>query len=64
MSTNEIVLLNVDDIQKITGWSPAVIQKTMSRPDFPAIKIGKQNQVLLESFKEYLKPGRILRGEI
>lgn len=61
---NEIKLLNMDDIEQITGWSRVTVQKVMAQPDFPVIKIGKENQVLLESLNNYLKPGKVLRGEM
>lgn len=63
MEENKIVLLTIEDIEKITGWSPRTINKVMASPDFPVLKIGKKNQVLLESFKKYLEPRRELRGE-
>ena len=59
----EIKLLTIEDIENITGWSNATVLRVMQQPDFPAIKIGKENQVLLESFKEYLSERRDLRGE-
>lgn len=61
---NEIKLLNTDDVARITGWSKVTVQKVMDQPDFPVIKIGKENQVLLESLNDYLKPGKVLRGEM
>jgi len=59
----EIVLLTMSDIEKITGWSINTIKKLMKQEDFPAIKIGKENQVFLEAFKQYLMRRRDLRGE-
>lgn len=59
----EIVLLNMNDIEKLTGWSPVTIKKVMRQKDFPALKIGKENQVCLEAFKQYLMSRRDLRGE-
>ena len=58
----EIRLLTVKDIEEITGYSTVTVMKMMSQPDFPVIKIGKENQVLLESFKEYMSVRRDLRG--
>lgn len=60
---NEITLLSVEDIEKITGWARATVMKVMSRPDFPVLKIGKENQVLVDAFKEYLMERRDLRGD-
>lgn len=59
---NEIVLLSIEDIENITGWSRVTVMKVMSQQDFPVIKIGKENQVMLESFKQYLMTRRDLRG--
>ena len=58
----EIVLLTVSDLEEITGYSTSTVMKMMSQPDFPVIKIGKENQVLLESFKQYMSVRRDLRG--
>ncbi len=58
----EIRLLTVSDLEEITGYSTCTVMKMMSQPDFPVIKIGKENQVLLESFKEYMSVRRDLRG--
>lgn len=58
----EITLLTIEDVEEITGWSHATVQKVMSLPEFPTIKIGKENQVLLESLKEFLAVRRDLRG--
>lgn len=63
MGNGEIVLLNIQDVMDITGWSEVTVKKAMAQPDFPTIKIGKENQVLLESLKNYLSTRRELRGE-
>lgn len=59
----DIKLLTIEDIEDITGWSTETIRRIMNEKDFPVIKIGKKNQVLAESFKEYLSTRRILRGD-
>lgn len=58
----EITLLTIQDVMDITGWSEGTVKKIMAQPDFPTIKIGKENQVLLESLKEFLAVRRDLRG--
>lgn len=63
MEKSDIVLLNIQDVMDITGWSEGTVKKTMAQPDFPTIKIGKENQVLLESFKRFLAVRRDLRGD-
>lgn len=57
---DEIILLDIDDIMHITGWGENSVRKIMKEKDFPLLQIGKKNQVLLESFKEYL----IKRGKL
>ena len=47
----EIRLLTVSDLEEITGYSTCTVMKMMSQPDLNVIKIRKENQVLLESFK-------------
>lgn len=58
----EIRLLTIKDIEGLTGWANGTINKLMAQEDFPVIKIGKENLVLLESFKEYMSVRRDLRG--
>lgn len=58
----KIVLLNVASIKEITGWGDNTIDKVMAQPDFPALKIGKENQVEVDAFKQYLMSRRELRG--
>ena len=58
----EVRLLTIRDIEELTGWAPSTIAKLMTQQDFPVIKIGKENLVLLESFKEYMSVRRDLRG--
>ena len=58
----EIRLLTIKDIEELTGWATCTINKLMAQQDFPVIKIGKENLVLLESFKQYMSVRRDLRG--
>ena len=60
----EVRLLTMDEIEYITNWSRAKILQVMaSDPEFPVIKIGKENQVLKDALKKYLSTRRDLRGE-
>ena len=58
----ELGLLNIEDIINITGWAEATVKKLMEDDEFPTLKIGKNNQVQFEAFKEYLMHRRIKRG--
>jgi len=58
----KIRLLKVEDIEELTGWCRPTILKLMDQPEFPAIKIGKENQVEADAFKQYLMQRRELRG--
>lgn len=60
---DELVLLNIKDVMRITGWGKKAVIKLMAQEDFPLIKIGKKNQVSFESLKEYLSCRRDLRGK-
>jgi len=58
----EIVLLTMEEVAEITGWSIGVVKEMFAHDnEFPAIKKGKQNQVLLESLKQYLSVRRVSR---
>lgn len=60
----ELNLLNIEEIMKITGWGKTTIKEIMKTDkDFPVLKIGKHNQVSFEALKEYVKHRRIKRGE-
>lgn len=49
-------------VMEITGWSEGVVKEMFAHDkDFPAIKKGKENQVLLEALKEYLSVRRVSR---
>lgn len=51
----EIILLDIEDVMELTGWSKNVVKNTFAHDeDFPAIKKGKKNQVELNSLKRYL----------
>lgn len=55
----EIILLDKEDIRKITGWGKNTVDRIFSKDEyFPTITIGKKQIVLLEAFKEYLKVRR------
>lgn len=58
----ELGLLGVEDVMKITGWGEVAVRNLMEEDDFPALKIGKSNQVLFGALQEYLKQRRIKRG--
>lgn len=52
----------MEEVAEITGWSIGVVKEMFAHDnEFPAIKKGKQNQVLLESLKQYLSVRRISR---
>lgn len=61
----ELNLLNTEDVCEITGWGICTVQKIMQYDeDFPAIRIGKENQVTFEGLKNYLSQRRTLRGKV
>ena len=50
-----IILLNIKDVIKITGWCEATVREIfMYDNDFPAIKKGKKYQVEYSALKNYL----------
>lgn len=60
IATKEIILLDIEDVMELTGWSKNVVKNTFAHDeDFPAIKKGKKNQVELEALKKYLGKRRI-----
>lgn len=51
----ELILLNIKDVVKITGWSARVVRNMFANDeDFPAIKKGKEYQVEYSALKNYL----------
>ena len=62
---DDLCLLNTEDVCKITGWGICTVRKIMQYDkDFPAIRIGKDNQVTLDALKKYLSTRRSLRGRM
>lgn len=56
---NTIILLDMNDVMKITGWCENVVKDTFAHDaEFPAIKKGKKNQVELGALKKYLSVKR------
>ena len=47
------LIIGIDEIAEITGWSKPVIRRFMHRPDFPLIKVGKNLQVNKLAFIKY-----------
>lgn len=43
--SGEKLIIGIDDIIKMTGWSRNTTRNFMNRPDFPLIHIGKELQV-------------------
>lgn len=55
----ELIILDIKDIMELTGWCENVVRRMFAYDkDFPAIKKGKQYQVELNSFKNYLAKRR------
>jgi hypothetical protein len=54
----EIILLTKSDVREISGWGKNTVDKLFTRPDFPAIKIGRTYQVEMTAFKKYLSENR------
>lgn len=47
---------------EVTGWSEGVVKEMFAHDEeFPAIKKGKINKVLLEALKDYLSVRRVSR---
>lgn len=44
-ANNDKLIIGVDEIMKMTGWSRATVRRFMNRPDFPLIKQSKELQV-------------------
>lgn len=59
----DLNLLDIEDVMKLTGWGETTVREIMTDEDFPTLKIGKKNQVSFEALKEYLRYRRIKRGE-
>lgn len=58
--SKELIMLDIKDIMELTGWCENVVRRMFAYDkDFPAIKKGKQYQVELNSFKNYLAKRRI-----
>ena len=55
-------LLNVDEVMFVTGWGDTTVRKIMDDEEFPALKIGKENQVSFQALREYVSTRRIKRG--
>lgn len=52
----KIILLTIQDVIKITGWSEQTTRRLFTHDEqFPTIKIGKSYQVEVEALKEYLQ---------
>lgn len=47
------LIIGIEDIMEITGWSKNTVRQFMHRPDFPLIKVGKDLQVNYLSFVDY-----------
>lgn len=57
---NNLILLDMEDVMKITGWSQNIVQRTFAYDeDFPAIKKGKKYQVELNALKSYFSTRRM-----
>lgn len=55
----ELILLDIQDVTELTGWSEGVVRRTFAYDnEFPSIKKGKKYQVELNSLKEYLSKKR------
>lgn len=55
----ELILLNIKDVIKLTGWSEAVVRKLFAyEEDFPAIKKGKEYLVEYSALKKYFSQRR------
>jgi len=55
----ELIMLDIKDIMELTGWCENVVRRMFAYDKaFPAIKKGKQYQVELNSFKNYLAKRR------
>lgn len=62
--SKEVVMLNIDDVVEITGWSKQVVRNTFAYDkDFPAIKKGKSYQVEASALKNYLSQRRNNKSE-
>lgn len=60
IAETQIVMLDMGDVMKITGWCEQVVRNIFAKDkDFPAIKKGKKYQVELGAFKEYLSKRRL-----
>lgn len=59
IAKKEIILLDINDVMELTGWSENVVKKTFAHDkDFPTIKKGKKSQVELTSLKRYFSERR------
>lgn len=62
--SKEVVMLNIDDVVELTGWSKQVVRNTFAYDkDFPAIKKGKSYQVEASALKTYLSQRRNNKSE-
>lgn len=57
-NTNEIWLLNKEEVQEMTGWSKATVTAVFQSRDFPALTIGKEYKVLNIALYEWMKERR------
>ena len=58
----DLSLMNIEEVMEVTGLGKNKVIELMDLPDFPVLKIGKENLVMYESLKDYFRPRRILRG--
>ena len=47
------LIIGIEDIMEMTGWSKNTVRQFMHRPDFPLIKVGKDLQVNKIAFVKY-----------
>lgn len=52
-ASGDKLIIGIEDIMEMTGWSRETVRQFMHRPDFPLIKIGRDLQVNKIAFVHY-----------
>lgn len=52
------ILIDIDEFKEITGIGDSKARELISRDDFPKIRIGNRNKVILAELNEYFNERR------
>ncbi len=55
---DSLILLDIQDVCKYTGWCENTVRKMFADDEFPVIKYGKKQLVALEALKTFFMSRR------